>query len=54
MASIGEMFAYFKQIKRLDNIDIETARRNIARNARGFNANVAEVERASPILREMK
>ena len=54
MASIGEIFAYFKQMRRLDNIDIEVARMSIARNANGFNEKDVELESVSPMLREMK
>ena len=54
MASIGEIFAYFKQMRRLDNIDIEVARMSIAMNANGLREKEVELERVSPMLREMK
>ena len=54
MASIGEIFAYFKQMRRLDNIDIEVARISIARNAKGLREKDVELESVSPMLREMK
>ena len=54
MASIGEIFAYFKQMRRLDNIDIEVAKTNIARKANGFKEKEVELESVSPMLREMK
>ena len=54
IASIGDIFAYFKQMRELDNMDIEVARTNIARNAHGFSAKTLALERVSPILREIK
>ena len=54
MVSIGEIFAYFKQISRLDSKDIEVAKTNMARKAIGFNANVAVLDNVSPMLFEIK
>ena len=54
IASIGEIFAYFKQISKLETKDIDVANTNIAKNATGLRVNDVELDNVSPILRDMK